>query len=140
MNARRVLRAYAIAPFAVAVPLFAIDVLSSSGGRFGLLAIVVVTIVGYVVGALMLPLFWLFESLGWQGWQFYIPTGAVVGLLTGLFMGPAPVTLGAPWTYYAARAGLGIANALVFSLMLDSPANQPLQSTNGTDLGTMRDD
>lgn len=131
MNRRQVLPAYLIAPLGAAIPFLIADVVSSSSG--GMLGGLTAAAVAYLVGALLLPLFWVFEEIGWQGWQFYVPTAAVAGVLTALVMNRPRLTSGATWTYYAISAGLGISCAVVFSIMLKLTADEPEQPTRDQD-------
>ena len=69
----------------------------------------------YVAGALMLPLWLIFERLDWRGWRYYVPTGAIAGPLANFFLFDAERR---PWQFYIVCSVAGIACAIVFSLVL----------------------
>jgi hypothetical protein len=49
-------------------------------------------IIAYVSGLFLLPVVLLFEIFNWRGWQYYIPTAAVAGLVAALVMAyPQPL-------------------------------------------------
>src|SRR5262245_25817975 len=50
--------------------------------------VIVGVVYSYLVGLILLPAFWVFERLRWQGWRAYLPTGLAAGALTGLTDGP----------------------------------------------------
>jgi hypothetical protein len=70
-------------------------------------------VVTYFFGLFMLPVWWIFEKLGWAGWRYYVPTGACVGLLLA-FVLPG----GGNWEGYVLFGLSGTFCAIVFSAAL----------------------
>ena len=109
------LRAYLCAPLGV-VPFFTVLSFTFHGlSRTGLQEAIVYTFIGlissYLLGSVMLPAFFVFERIGWRGWQFYVPTGTIAGVLTAfIFKTPA--------AGYFLIATASTCNAVVFSLVL----------------------
>jgi hypothetical protein len=121
VSAKTVLKAYAIAPFAPAVLLVVIG--PAGGGdldntfAFALMAL----IFSYIGGAFSLPLYWLYEWLGWRGWRFYLPTAAVGGIVMAVWIvnpQQAPP--------YLLCVGCAVACGALFSFLIGprSPLNQ----------------
>ena len=112
--------AYLVAPIGAlsvltAVAVIAIIVDESSRSWFIVLTGV---LIAYVVGLLLLPLWWVFDKQGWRGWRYYVPTAAIAGFIIS-FIG-----MGGPdaWENHAIAAISGAACAVVFSWTLSQPA------------------
>lgn len=81
----------------------------------GILAIAVLC--AYVVGVLLLPVFLVYERLGWRDARFYVPTAVFAGLvIMGL------------WPPESPRAGMmglgalcGLGSGIVFTVRLRLP-------------------
>jgi hypothetical protein len=111
----RVLLAYAIAPagaLVVAAIFRVVDPIVTGEPIRGTSIMTVAMVVAYVIGLLMLPLWWLFTKLGWRGWRFYVPTGA----LAGLVIASVPMEIESAW--YVLCSAAGLLCATVFSLVL----------------------
>jgi hypothetical protein len=77
----------------------------------------ITSLIAYVVGLLLLPLYWLLERKHLRGWYVYLPVAALAGLVTAVvFALPDPARF--PWTYYASFAVCGGTAAALFTCTL----------------------
>jgi hypothetical protein len=137
MTTKRLALAYALAPIG-AVSFVAVLFSSANQTSQTILewlsgpavALAMITGIAYIIGAILLPVFFLLERLGWRGWQFYVPIAATAGFITGLALhSPSPI----PWLstrnmLYSIAGGL---SGAVFSGVLGWRSNRPLQPASG---------
>ena len=126
MAAKRLALAFALAPLGVTTVVAAI-VVSQLRGPLDLMegpvpwapviGMAALTGVGYVVGAALLPLFFVLERLGKRGWRFYVPIAAVAGAAIGAALAwPEPFSR--PWGLYLTCAATGALCGGIFSAAL----------------------
>lgn len=129
MSAKTVLKAYAIAPLAPAVPLIVIGVAGRGDLENSFLLALIALSFSYIGGAFLLPLYWLYERLGWRGWRFYVPTAAVGGIVMAVWM--ANPRQAAPRALYLLCVGCAAACGGLFSFLVGplSPLHQGDAST-----------
>jgi hypothetical protein len=84
------------------------------------LFIVSAAAIAYVIGLILLPVWWLFERQGWRGWRCYVPTAAGAGFLTSYLGMGGP---DASWQTHLACLLSGAACAVIFSIVL-SPGQE----------------
>ncbi len=109
------LRAYLCAPVGAAL-VFGVLSLVAGGGReasvreagaFSIFALCI----AYFCGALLLPLFDMYEQRGWGSWKAYVLTASASGAVVGMAMAmPWPIVL----LFAAAAASCGV----IFSVVL----------------------
>jgi hypothetical protein len=119
---RQVWRAYVLAPIPTTIVFFLIALIGGPPEDWPTAAGValIVAVIAYVSGALLLPFYWLFERVNWEGWRYYVPTAAFAGLVVARGM-DAPLE-SSPWTYYAMAVACGAGCSVVFYLALQIDA------------------
>jgi hypothetical protein len=133
----RLAAAFAAAPLGVVLPLVALMAWNVAptqwfdGGPNPLIGFAVLFGFTYVIGAALLPIYFLLERFGQRSWKVYVPIAAAAGVPVGLLMnGPAP------WRYGLALAVLcavvGAMCAAVFSAVLAWRPNRREQATRQT--------
>ena len=81
---------------------------------------------GYVAGAVLLPLFFVLERRGKRGWRFYVPIAAVAGTGMGTLMAwPEPFSR--PWGFYVIFAATAALCGGIFSVALAWRPETPLR-------------
>ena len=111
---RRLWLAYLIAPWGAVTPLLLLwlgvelwariehwhyDLFVTTPWHFAALVVI-----GYVVGAALLPVYFAFERRGWRGWRYYVPTAIVAAFLVELAIDAATTS----WAVTAQRVSGGI--------------------------------
>jgi hypothetical protein len=114
----RLVTAFALAPFGafvVALPFTLSTVgLGDETGPVVFLALVLGSC--YVVGLVLLPVFFWLERSNRAGWQFYVPIATVAGLVAGFVMDEP--TFSGRWGLYVLTAAAGAFSGAVFSVVL----------------------
>ena len=72
--------------------------------------------IAYVVGAALLPAYFVFERRGWRGWKYYVPTAILAAFLAELAIDAATTN----WAVTAQKGqgGIGAVSAPVAPLVL----------------------
>ena len=125
MSIKRLAAAYALAPLG-AVALVAVLFGRSSGapttwfegGPNPLVAYALIAGIAYLVGAALLPLFFLLEYVGKRGWHFYIPIASAAGFLVGRLLHDPAVSANVALARYTLCAVAGGLCGVVFSVVL----------------------
>ena len=93
-----------------------------------LIGLAVITGIAYIVGAALLPFYFLLAHFGQRSWKVYIPIAAAAGVPVGLLMnGPAPLRYGVALALLCAVTGAMC--AAVFSAVLAWRPDRREQST-----------
>jgi hypothetical protein len=126
LQPKRLAVAFALAPLGVTTVVAAImvsqlrgpsDLVDGPVPLAPLIGLAAATGLGYVAGAVLLPVFFVLERLGKRGWRFYVPIAAVAGAGMGAVMGwPEPFSR--PWGLYIACAATGALSGSIFSVAL----------------------
>jgi hypothetical protein len=126
VTTRSVWRAYVAAPLgAVAFAVFLSVLNTAQSGPLSVperlvdslkLYVSFALIVSYPCGLLLLPIYFVFERLGWRGPKYYVPTAAFAGLVAAVVM--AYPLFSEPWTFYAVYCASSVSCAVVFSIVL----------------------
>ncbi len=123
---RRLWLAYLIAPWGAVTPLLLLwlgaevwarvehghyDLFITTPWHFAALVVI-----GYVVGAALLPVYFAFERRGWRGWTYYVPTAILAAFLAELAIDAATTS----WAVTAHRwqGGIGAVSAEFAPLVL----------------------
>jgi hypothetical protein len=122
MRAQSLLKAYFIAPFASTL----VATIWASAGSWGLPGYLEFTfkfagaalIFFYIAGAILLPFYLLYETLGWHGMRYYVPTTAVGGFIIAFWLEHQQPR---PWRFWSISVGCAIAYGAAFALLLGSP-------------------
>ena len=111
---RRLWLAYLIAPWGAVTPLllFWLGVALWARIEHGHYELFITTpwhfaalvVIAYVVGAALLPIYFVFERLGWRGWTYYVPTAILAAFLAELVIDAASTS----WAVTAQRGSGGI--------------------------------
>ena|SRR5689334_4923361 len=135
MATRRLGLAFALAPLGVTSVVAAImlsqmrdlrDLVEGPVSGAPLLMLAALTGLGYVAGAVLLPVFFVLERLGKRGWRFYVPIAALAGAGMGALMAwPEPFSR--PWGFYIVFATVGASCGGIFSVALGWRRHTPLQ-------------
>ena len=72
--------------------------------------------IAYVVGAALLPAYFVFERRGWRGWKYYVPTAILAAFLAELAIDAATTS----WAVTAQKGqgGIGAVSAAFALLVL----------------------
>ena len=72
--------------------------------------------IAYVVGAALLPAYFVFERRGWRGWKYYVPTAILAAFLAELAIDAATTS----WAVTAQKGqgGIGAVSAAFAPLVL----------------------
>ena len=134
MATRRLGLAFALAPLGVTSVVAAImlsqtrdlrDLVDGPVPGAPLMMFAALTGLGYVAGAVLLPVFFVLERLGKRGWRFYVPIAAVAGAGMGALMAwPEPFS--SPWGFYIVLAATGALCGGIFSVALAWRPNTPV--------------
>jgi hypothetical protein len=93
MMGKRLVFAYLISPWGAALPLLGFYLVAFAVDPFPIDIItreVTRTVPwAYLAGLVLLPVYFLFERLGWRGWRVYVPTAVAAGIVLPIGVGAA---------------------------------------------------
>jgi len=132
---KRLVFAFLISPWGAALAIlrfYAVDLAAGLPFDIAARGFMLTLLWAYLAGLVLLPVYFLFERLGWRGWRVYVPTAVAAGIVLPLCVeaagryvattgsgGIGAESSGPPFSLLGATCGgLG---GVVFSIVLGKP-------------------